>query len=63
MEIIPTNTTAYGKKCIGCEHHKLDVMLSFLDENGLYEVFLTQEQAKKFRDGLDHVILRNETEP
>lgn len=64
MEFEAQTARAYGRKCVGCELHGKEVMLSFGVNHGglstvIHDVFLTQSQAESLMRELVGVISRN----
>lgn len=62
MELKPTNIAVNGKKCIGCQRHQREIMLSFMEDKGtIHDIFLTTEQAQKLFQDLGLEMYRNST--
>ncbi len=64
-ESIATSIRAYDKECIGCQRHSRDIMISYTKENDakrsqVYDLFLTQGQAKMLYEELGRQIAENE---
>lgn len=59
MEIIPENTSVHPRSCIGCKAHNRDIMLSFLQDGTVHDVFLTTEQATDILHQIKERLRRN----
>jgi len=59
MEIKAETITVHSNSCLGCQHHKRDIMLSFSEGMNVHDVFPPTAQAEQIARELVQRMTQN----